>query len=47
MLAASKVNKSGSEKKKRTRTQAINLFVIKYDISYVRSVTRKFHVVIV
>ena len=47
MLAASKVNKSGSEKKKANENTSNKPFVIKYDISYVRCVTRKFQVVIV
>ena len=47
MLAASEVTMSGSEKKKRTRTQATTILVSTYDISYTRCVTGTFHVVVV
>ena len=35
------------KKKDRTGTQATKLLVSTYDISYIRCVTRKFHVVVV
>ena len=47
MLATSEVTMSGSEKKKRTRTQATTILVSTYDISYTRCVTGTFHVVVV
>ena len=47
MLAASKVNNKWQRKKKRTGTQPTKLFVTKYDISSIKRVRRKFHVLVV
>ena len=48
MLAASMVKMSSSaQKKKRTGTQVTNVFVSTYDISSIKLVTGKFHVVVV
>ena len=47
MLAASKVKNKRQRKKKRTGTQPLKFFESKYDISSIKRVTRKFHVLVV
>ena len=46
MLATSQLKMSGSEGKKRTGTQVTKFLVTPYNISYIKRVTRKFHVVV-
>ena len=48
ILGTSKVKMSGTERKKKTNRNISNKFLVStYDISYMRCVTTKFHVVVV